>query len=70
MSSTFDSAWNYINVKWQLWLCLADQDFCYREKEREARQEEEGRKGERKRGKKGRGRETRGKEQDLALDLN
>lgn len=32
MSSTFDSAWNYINVKWQLWLCLADQDFCYREK--------------------------------------
>lgn len=35
MSGTYDSAWNYINVMWQHWLSLADQNFCYRNKERE-----------------------------------
>ena len=39
MSGTFDSARNYINVMWQHWLSLVDQNFCYRDKEREWRKQ-------------------------------
>lgn len=47
VSGTFDSVWNYINVMWQHWLSLADQNFCYRDKERERRKQEGREKGER-----------------------